>query len=82
MITHIRENGKYGAAFFLSSFHLLIVSLLISIIYPTVAGYTHMGIRGLALQLIQILLIIPAALANSLIHKISAISLPQQKKTF
>lgn len=36
MITHIRENGKYGAAFFLSSFHLLIVSLLISVLYPTI----------------------------------------------
>lgn len=36
MLRHIRENGKYGAAFFLSSFHLLIVSLLMSILYPTI----------------------------------------------
>lgn len=36
MTNHIRTNGKYGMAFFLSSFHLLIVSLLISVMYPTV----------------------------------------------
>ncbi len=45
MISHIKENGKYGAAFFLSSFHLLIVSLLISIVYPTISGFTYVGIR-------------------------------------
>lgn len=82
MITHIKENGKYGAAFFLSSFHLLIVSLLISIIYPTMSGFAYVGIRWLGLQLIQILLIIPAALANSLIHKISALSAKLQKASF
>lgn len=36
MRNHIKENGKYGAAFFLSSFHLLIVGLLFSVLYPTV----------------------------------------------
>ena len=82
MISHIKENGKYGAAFFLSSFHLLIVSLLISIVYPTISGFTYVGIRWLGLQLIQILLIIPAALANSLIHKISALSPQWQKRSF
>ena len=45
MIRHIKENGKYGAAFFLSSFHLLIVSLLISIVYPTISGFAYVGIR-------------------------------------
>ena len=82
MMLHIKANGKYGAAFFLSSFHLLIVSLLISIIYPTVQWFPYIGIRWLALQLIQILLIIPAALANSLIHKISSLWIERQKKAF
>ncbi len=82
MVRHIKENGKYGAAFFLSSFHLLIVSLLMSIVYPTISGFAYVGIRWLGLQLIQILLIIPAALANSLIHKISALSPQLQKLSF
>ena len=82
MVNHIKSNGKYGAAFFLSSFHLLIVSLLISILYPTIKWFTYIGIRWLSLQLIQILLIIPAALANSLIHGISWSSLTKQRKSF
>lgn len=82
MINHIKENGKYWAAFFLSSFHLLIVSILISIMYPTIEWFTYVGIRWLSLQLIQILLIIPAALANSLIHGISGTSDTKQKKSF
>ena len=82
MRNHIKENGKYGAAFFLSSFHLLIVSLLISVVYPTIQWFSYVGIWWLGLQLIQILLIIPAAIANSLIHKISALSLELQKISF
>lgn len=82
MRNHIKENGKYGAAFFLSSFHLLVVSLLISVIYPTIQWFSYVGIWWLWLQLIQILLIIPAAIANSLIHKISALSLGLQKISF
>ena len=82
MRNHIKENGKYGIAFFLSSFHLLIVSLLISVVYPTIQWFSYVGIWWLGLQLIQILLIIPAAIANSLIHKISALSLPLQKLSF
>lgn len=69
-------------AFFLSSFHLLIVSLLLSVMYPTLAGYNFVGIRGLGLQLIQILLIIPTAIANSLIHKITNLPPADQKISF
>lgn len=82
MIRHIKENGKYWMAFFLSSFHLLIISLMMSILYPTIEGFKYVGIRGLWLQLIQILLIIPTSIANSLIHKISALTIEKQKRSF
>ena len=44
MIHHIRDNGKYGLAFFLSSFHILLISIMISIVYPTVDGFLFAGI--------------------------------------
>ncbi len=82
MLRHIRDNGKYGMAFFLSSFHTLLVTLIISIMYPTIDGFVYAGIWWLALQLIQILLIIPAAIANSLIHGISSLTKEFQKISF
>ena len=82
MWSHIRQNGKYGAAFFLSSFHLLIVALLLSIIYPTIDWFIYAGIRWLSLQLIQILLIIPSSIANSVLHRITSISALGQRKAF
>lgn len=45
MLRHIRDNGKYGLAFFLSSFHMLLISIMISIVYPTVDGFVFAGIR-------------------------------------
>lgn len=70
---HIVSNWKYGVAYYLSSFHTLIVSILLSIIYPTTNGWIYVGIWGLALSLIEILLIIPSSLGNSMIHKVSGL---------
>lgn len=69
-------------AFFLSSFHLQIIALMMSILYPTIDGFKYVGIWWLGLQLIQILLIIPSSIANSLIHKASALSKKMQKIVF
>jgi hypothetical protein len=44
MRLHIKQNGKYGAAFFLSSFHLLIVGLMMSVMYPTIKGFIYVGV--------------------------------------
>ena len=41
---HIRSNWQYGVAYYLSSFHTLIVSILLSIIYPTSKGFIYVGI--------------------------------------
>jgi len=68
------SNRKYWFAYYLSSFHTLIVLILLSWIYPTTQGYTFVGVWALALSLIEILLIVPSALGNSLIHKVSASS--------
>jgi hypothetical protein len=73
-ISYISSNRQYGVAYFFSSFHLLFGSLCISIVYPTIAGFTYTGTRGLAMQLMQILLVIPASFANSLLHKVTHFS--------
>jgi len=51
---------------------MLSVTILLSIFYPTALGFKYVGIRALALALIEIVLIIPTALGNSLIHKIAS----------
>lgn len=75
---HICSNWQYGIAYYLSSFHTLIVSILLSIIYPTSKGFIYVGIRWLALSLIEILLIIPSSLGNSMIHKVSGLGLKEK----
>lgn len=82
MMNHIINNGRYGLASVFNSFHLLIVGFLISLFYPTLQWFAYVGIRWLALQLIQVLLIIPASLANSVLHKVSWISKDLQKQVF
>ncbi len=63
-------NWKYGFAYFFSSFHTLIVLMFLGRIFPTSAGYEYSWYWALALSLIEILLIIPSSLGNSLLHKI------------
>ncbi len=75
-------NRQYGVAYYLSSFHTLVVVILISIFYPTSQGYTEVWIWALALGLIEILLIIPSALGNSLIHDVAGATHEQMMKKF
>ncbi|MEI6426396.1 MAG: oligosaccharide flippase family protein, partial [Candidatus Absconditabacteria bacterium] len=66
----VSKNRNYGVSYYLSSFHTLLPLLLLTRFYPTISGKDYSGTRGLALGLIEILLIIPSALGNSLLHKI------------
>lgn len=75
-------NWQYGFAYYLSSFHTLIVLILLSIFYPTIEGYTFAGTWALGLSLIEILLIVPSSLGNSLIHSTGSDSLDLQKAKF
>gem|GEM_PF-1158102 len=75
-------NRKYGIAYYLSSFHTLIVLILLSIFYPTIEGYTYAGTWALGLSLIEILLIVPSSLGNSLIHSTSHENIDEQKTKF
>ncbi len=78
----IRRNRQYGVSYYLSSFHTLIVLLFLWRFFPTSWGFGYAGIRALALSLIEILLIIPSSLWNSLLHKISTYSLINKRKSF
>jgi len=78
----LSDNRQYGIAYYLSSFHTLIVLILLSIFYPTIEGYTFAWTRALGLSLIEILLIVPSSLGNSLIHSTAQDTLPVQKVKF
>ncbi|MEF2174995.1 MAG: oligosaccharide flippase family protein [Candidatus Absconditabacteria bacterium] len=67
---NVLKNRKYGLSYYLSSFHTLLVLIVLSIFFPTVANFDYAGTWALALTLIEIMLIIPSALGNSIIHKI------------
>ncbi len=75
-------NRKYGVSYFFSSFHTLIVLMFLGRFFPTANGFKYVGFRALALSLIEILLIIPSSLGNSLLHKIPNYSLEHKKKSF
>jgi O-antigen/teichoic acid export membrane protein len=75
------RNRQYGVSYYLSSFHTLIVLLFLWWFYPTASGHDYTGIWALSLTLIEILLIIPSSLGNSLLHKISAYSLVNKRKS-
>ncbi len=77
----IKRNRQYGVSYYLSSFHTLIVLLFLGRFFPTSWGHDYSWIRALSLSLIEILLIIPSALGNSLLHKISHYSLISKRKS-
>ena len=77
----IRRNWQYGVSYYLSSFHTLLVLLFLWRFFPTSSGHSYAWIRALALSLIEILLIIPSSLWNSLLHKISNYSLLNKRKS-
>lgn len=74
----LKENRQYWFSYYLSSFHTLIVLIFLSILFPTKDGFEYVWVRTLALALIEILLIVPSAFWNSIIHKIS--KYPKDKK--
>lgn len=75
----VLRNWQYGVSYFLSSFHTLIVLLFLWRFLPTSVGNDSAWIWALSLSLIEILLIIPSALGNSLLHKISSYTLAEKR---
>jgi O-antigen/teichoic acid export membrane protein len=76
------SNRQYGIAYYLSSFHTLIVLILLSNFFPTADGNIYTGVWALALSLIEILLIIPSSLGNSLLHKVAWYTHSNMRKSF
>jgi len=76
-----KENWKYGFSYFFSSFHTLIVLMFLGWYFPTADGYEYVWYWALALSLLEILLIIPSSLGNSLLHKIPTYSNLDKRKS-
>lgn len=76
------QNRQYWLWYYFSSFHTLIVLILLSNFFPTSQGYTYTGIWWLTLWLIEILIIIPSSLGNSLLHTIAWYSLAHKRQSF
>lgn len=77
----VGENWQYGVSYYLSSFHTLLVLIFLWWYFPTSSWHDYTGMRALSLALIEILLIIPSSLGNSLLHKISGYSLTNKLKS-
>jgi hypothetical protein len=77
----IKRNRQYGVSYYLSSFHTLLVLIFLGRYFPTSSGHDYTGMRALSLALIEILLIVPSSLGNSLLHKISAYSVNNKLKS-
>ena len=78
----IKSNWKYWLSFYLSSFHTLIVLIFLSNFFPTAKGYVFTWIWWLGLTLIEIFLIIPSALGNSLLHNVVTYTDENKRKSF
>jgi O-antigen/teichoic acid export membrane protein len=76
-----KENRKYWFSYFFSSFHTLIVLMFLGWFFPTSAWYEYVWYWALALSLLEILLIIPSSLGNSLLHKIPTYSNLDKRKS-
>ncbi|MDR2190228.1 MAG: hypothetical protein LBP53_03395 [Candidatus Peribacteria bacterium] len=77
-----KKNRQYGFSYFFSSFHTLIVLMFLGRFFPTSEGFKYVGFWALALSLIEILLIVPSSLGNSLLHKIPNYSTEHKRKSF
>lgn len=77
----VTKNRQYWVSYYLSSFHTLIVLLFLWWFFPTSWWNDYAWIWALALSLIEILLIIPSSLWNSLLHKISNYSIENKRKS-
>lgn len=78
----LKTNWQYWLAYYISSFHTLIVTILLSIFFPTIEWFKYAWIWALALSLIEILLIVPSALGNSSIHRITAYEDKKKMESF
>jgi len=78
----VKSNRKYWVSYYLSSFHTLIVLIFLSNFFPTSQWYIYTWIWWLGLMLIEIFLIIPSALWNSLLHNVASYSDENKKKSF
>ena len=76
-----KENWKYWFSYFFSSFHTLIVLMFLWWYFPTADWYEYVWHWALALSLLEILLIIPSSLGNSLLHKIPTYSTLDKRKS-
>lgn len=76
-----KENRKYGFSYFFSSFHTLIVLMFLGRFFPTSSWYEYVWYWALSLSLLEILLIIPSSLGNSLLHKIPTYSNLDKRKS-
>ena len=76
-----KENRKYWFSYFFSSFHTLIVLMFLGRFFPTSSWYEYVWYWALALSLLEILLIIPSSLGNSLLHKIPTYSTLDKRKS-
>ncbi len=79
---HIIKNWKYGLSYYFSSFHILLVGIALGVIFPTIEWFGYVWIWWLAMSLVEILLIIPSSIGNSLIHKIASHSDEAKKKSY
>ena len=77
----LQSNRRYGFAYFFSSFHTLIVLMFLWRFFPTAQWFWYSGFWALSLSLIEILLIIPSSLWNSLLHKIPNYSVINKRKS-
>ncbi len=71
-------NWMYWISYYLSSFHTLVVLIFLSVMFPSVEGFEYVWLWALALSLIEIFLIVPSALWNSMLHSVS--ENPKEKK--
>ena len=76
-----KENWRYWFSYFFSSFHTLIVLMFLGWFFPTSSWYEYVWYWALALSLLEILLIIPSSLGNSLLHKIPTYSTINKRKS-
>lgn len=78
----LKDNRRYGLAYCLSSLHTLGVLILLGIFFPTVEWFKYVWLRAVASALMEILLIVPSSLGNSIIPKISSYSVEKTRKVF
>ncbi len=77
----IVKNRKYWVSYYLSSFHTLIVLMFLGRFFPTAKWIDYTWIWALSLSLIEILLIIPSSLGNSLLHKVAGYQEETKRKS-